>query len=112
MNLWLAIGVFLVSFTYDVIYIFFVRCLIRNQKLAAALFSGLMQALIVFEVIMYGRVTEYAIPTIIGAIAGTPVAMWLDDRLPKAVARDKRGRFRDHPDLSKVQPSQPELKPL
>ena len=112
MNLWLALMVFAVSFAYDILYIFFVRLLIRNQKLAAALFSGLMQALVVFEVVMYGKVTQYSIPTIIGAMAGTPIAMWLDEKLPRAIARDKKGKFKNTPDISKIQPSLPDMKPL
>lgn len=100
MNWWLAILVFLVSFTYDILYVLFVRYLIRNQKLAAALFSGLMQTLVVFEVIMYGRVVEYAIPTILGATIGTPAAMWLDGKIPKPKPRDKHGKFKTTPALT------------
>ena len=101
MNPWLALSVFLVSFLYDVFYVIFVRFLVRNQKLGAALFSGLMQALIVYEVIMYGKEnTQYAIPTIIGAIVGTPVAMWLDEKLPKPRPRNKKGQFKEHLPIS------------
>ena len=105
MNPWIAIGVFSVTFAYDLVYIFFIRYLRDDSRLTCAMLSGLMQALVCFEVIMYAGVdSSYAAPTIAGAVIGTPVAMFLDKKLrvhEKKLRDKKTGKFKPEPSLAR-----------
>lgn len=80
MNPWIALLVFLCSVLDDVLYIFFVQCIVRRRVVHASLLSGSLTGMVSFEVIMYSGMHQYAIPNILGSIIGTPLAMWVESK--------------------------------
>lgn len=101
METWIAIAVFSASVLDDLLYVFFVRRVMRGSMLSAALLSGLMTALVSWEGYwQYANNWKYAFFNSIGSVVGCPLAMFIDDKLPKPKQqRDKKGKFKPSPTI-------------
>jgi hypothetical protein len=98
MVLWIAITVFLVSVADDILYVFFVRRVMRGSRWSAAILSGVITAMVSWEGYwQYAHDWHYAIINAMGSSVGCPIAMYLEDRLPKGKIRDKKGQFKTVP---------------
>lgn len=93
MDLLTAFAVFILSLSDDLLAVLYLRRVSKGKRIQAALFSGLLTALISLEVTLYITDPIYISFNVAGSVIGTPLAMWADDRWPAKRQRDKRGKF-------------------
>ena len=104
MDPWIAIFIFFLSVADDILVVFFMRRVMKGDKLLAGLLSGVTTAVVALEVTYYAPDRTYILPNSLGSCVGTPLAMWLEDKLPKLKARDKHtGKFKPTPALAQPQ---------
>jgi hypothetical protein len=77
------------------------RRVIQGSRLTAGLLSGIITAMVSYEVFLYAPAPEYIPFNALGSMLGTPIALWLDDRLPRRPRRDEKGKFKNIPVISK-----------
>ena len=96
MNLWLALAIFALSVTDDILCVWYYRrCNVGNRKLQASILSGALTGIVAFGVIFYVQDWKYLIPNILGSMVGTPLAIWIDEHWPeKKKPRTKTGQFK------------------
>lgn len=102
MNWLTASAVFILSFSDDLLAVLYLRRVSKGKKVQAALFSGLLTALISLEVTLYITDPIYVAFNVAGSVIGTPLAMWADDRWPAKRQRDKRGKFVQLPPIEVI----------
>jgi hypothetical protein len=106
MNFWVALAIFLISVLDDILYVFFVRRVMQGSKFTAALLSGILTALVSVEGYAQFVVHPgYIVVNSMGSAVGCPVAMLLEDWLPKRKPprNKKTGRFKPIPATSQFQ---------
>lgn len=101
MNPWIALLILILSLADDILVVFYMRRVIQGSRLTAAVLSGIITAVVSFEVFLYAPSPEYIPFNAIGSMIGTPIAMLLDDRLPRRPRRDEKGRFKHIPVIYK-----------
>lgn len=82
MNILIAFLIFFLSILDDIGAVLYVRRIIRGSRVSACLISGALTALISFEVLIYVSDPLYVIFNASGSIAGTFLALWMDDKWP------------------------------
>ena len=97
MNPWLALAIFLLSIGDDILVVYYMRRVIAGKRRVAGLLSGALTGLISLEVFIYVSDYVYIIPNCLGSIIGTWLALWLEEKLPKPIPRDSKGKFRTLP---------------
>lgn len=106
MNPWLVILIFLLSVLDDILYVFFVRRVMQGSRFTAAILSGVLTALVSVEgyasfVVHPG----YIVVNSMGSVVGCPLAMMLEEWLPKRKQprSKKTGKFKPLPATSQFQ---------
>ncbi len=94
MNPWIALLVFFCSVGDDLLYVYFVRRVIKGDKLMAAALSGILTAVVSFEGYwQYSQNIGYAVANALGSAVGCPLAIWLEDRQHKKKKKPPRIRY-------------------
>lgn len=96
-SLWIAVLVFFLSAIDDVIVVFYLRRVVDGKRISAAILSGALTALIGLEVLIYVSDWLYLAPNVVGSVVGTWSAMLLEEKLPKQIPRDSKGKFKRPP---------------
>jgi hypothetical protein len=94
MNPWLALAIFFMSIADDVAVVVYLRRVVAGKRRSASLLSGALTILISLEVFIYVSAWQYIFFNAIGSVVGTWIAIWLEERLPKQIQRNTKGRFR------------------
>ena len=102
MNLWLALLIFFLSIGDDLLVVFYMRRVVGGELFWAALLSAIVTGVVSLEVTIYAPDPVYIPFNCAGSAIGTPLAMWLEDRLPRKHSRDKAGRFKPKPSIAKA----------
>lgn len=82
MNPFLAIAIFFLSISDDVLVVWYMRRVIAGKKRMAGIISGLLTGLISLEVVIYATDISYVPFNCAGSIIGTWLAMWVDSKWP------------------------------
>jgi hypothetical protein len=82
MNLWLALAIFLLSVTDDLLVVWYMRRVVAGKRGIAGLISGILTALISLEVCIYATDVLYIPFNCIGSVIGTWLAIWIDTKWP------------------------------
>lgn len=106
MDPWVALFILCLSIGDDILVVFYMRRVMKGDRIVAALLSGVITAVVCLEVTYYAPERVYILPNALGSAIGTPLAMWLEDRLPRPKPRDKHGRFKPTPTLAKPESQQ------
>ena len=101
MNPLIALLILFLSITDDILVVFYMRRVIHGEKIWAGVLSGIVTSIVCLEVIFYAPEPAYIPFNAIGSVIGTPLAMWIDDLLPKRPRRDEKGKFKTIPVISK-----------
>jgi len=96
-SLLMAMAVFSLSILDDVGAVFYFRRIVSGKRYMAALLSGALTAMISLEVVIYATNPVYIPFNCVGSVLGTWLAMALDERLPKQISRDSKGKFKKPP---------------
>lgn len=106
MNPIIALAIFLCSIADDILCVLYYRRVNRDdRKFQASMLSGALTAMVSFSVFYYTKEWGYIVVNVIGSMIGTPLAMWLDTKLPKPKPRNKQGKFK--PPIPTPPPIQP-----
>jgi hypothetical protein len=111
MNPWIAIAIFICSIADDILCVLYYRRVNKDdRKFQASMLSGALTAMVSFSVFYYTKDWEYILANVAGSVIGTPLAMWLDTKLPKTKVRDKKGKFKSPiPTPPTIQPGETSL---
>jgi hypothetical protein len=95
--IWWAIFVFVLSVIDDLLAVIYIRRVATGKRISAALMSGALTGLISAEVLIYVSEWLLIIPNALGSVAGTWLALWLEESLPRQIPRDSKGKFKRPP---------------
>lgn len=110
-NVLIFAAIFFASIFDDVLCVLYYRRVNKDdKKLEAGALSGLLTAMVSFSVFYYTKEWEYILANIAGSVIGTPLAMWIDTKIPKPKPRDKKGKFKKPiPEPPTIQPGEDSL---
>lgn len=94
MNYWMAVLIFVLSIADDILVVYYMRRVVAGKKGIAGILSGALTGLISLEVFIYVSNWVYILPNCLGSIFGTWLALWVEEKLPRQKARDKKGKFK------------------
>lgn len=78
MKLWLITLIFFSNILDDVLVVLYIRRCASGKYVSASVLSGLITGVVAFSVILYTDNHWYLIPTIIGSVIGTYIAVKFD----------------------------------
>ncbi len=94
MNPWIALAVLLASIGDDILYVFFIRRVMKGSKLSAAILSGILTAVVGFEgYFQYAVNPAYILVNALGSSIGCPLAMWVETKYPSKKKKPPRIRI-------------------
>ena len=80
MKLWIVLAVFVANIADDILCVLYIRRSASGDAISAAILSGILTAIVAFNVINYVRNKKYLIPAILGSMLGTYLAILFDGR--------------------------------
>jgi len=86
----IALGLFGLNIFDDILCVFFTRRTIAGKAIQATILSGTLTLVVSISVINYVENRWYLIPTVIGSMIGTFVAIKLDKHLKKRKRRKRK----------------------
>jgi len=78
MKLWIALLIFVANIADDILCVLYIRRSASGDAVSAAILSGVLTAIVAFNVINYVRNKKYLIPAVLGSILGTYLAIMFD----------------------------------
>jgi hypothetical protein len=100
-SIWIGLLILALSIVDDLLVVFYMRRVISGDRVWAGILSGVVTSVVCLEVVLYAPEPYYIPFNAFGSVIGTPLAMFLDDKLPRRRRRDDKGRFKPIPVISK-----------